>query len=75
MDGFSQCAGAAYIEHPMVAGAAGRYINPMKSNMKRLSLLLMSAVLFAFVGTGCNTTNGLGKDVEKLGDKIQEKSR
>jgi entericidin A len=35
-----------------------------------LVLLLSSAVLF----TGCNTMHGLGKDVEKLGEKVQEKS-
>ena len=46
----------------------------MNANLKRLSLLLVGAVLLALVGTGCNTANGVGKDVEKLGDKIQEKS-
>ncbi len=38
--------------------------------MKRL-IALVSAL--AFVGlAGCNTMQGLGKDVEKTGDKIQE---
>ena len=46
----------------------------MKSNTKPLVLLVLAAVLFAFVGAGCNTANGVGKDVEKLGDKIQDKS-
>ena len=35
-----------------------------------LIVLLSSGVLF----TGCNTMHGLGKDVEKLGEKVQEKS-
>lgn len=26
------------------------------------------------LATGCQTSKGFGKDVEKLGDKIQEKS-
>jgi predicted small secreted protein len=46
----------------------------MNSRIKSLLFLLLGAALFAFVGTGCNTANGVGKDVEKLGDKIQDKS-
>lgn len=46
----------------------------MNSKMKSAALLLIGAVFFAVVGAGCNTSKGLGKDVEKLGDKIQEKS-
>ncbi|HCE09872.1 MAG TPA: entericidin [Oxalobacteraceae bacterium] len=41
--------------------------------MKRITawvLLLSSGLLFA----GCNTMHGLGKDVEKLGEKVQQKS-
>jgi predicted small secreted protein len=48
---------------------------PMKSNIKNVALVLIGAVLFALVGTGCNTSKGFGKDVEKLGDKIQEKAK
>ena len=41
--------------------------------MKRILAL---ASLLAIVGAaaGCNTMQGFGKDVEKTGDKIQEKS-
>lgn len=41
--------------------------------MKRAVALF---VLIAFSGllTACNTMNGLGKDVEHLGDKIQNKA-
>ena len=46
----------------------------MNTRLKRLALLLVGAALLALVGAGCNTANGVGKDVEKLGDKIQEKS-
>ncbi len=46
----------------------------MNSKSKSLLLLLLGAAFFAFVGAGCNTANGLGKDVEKLGDKIQDKA-
>lgn len=36
----------------------------------------MMSLLFAvtFGLAGCNTMHGLGHDVEKVGDKIQEKS-
>ena len=47
----------------------------MNSKNKSLLLLVLGAAFFAVASTGCNTTKGLGKDVEKLGDKIQEKSR
>lgn len=41
---------------------------------KSTALFLFTALVVALIGIGCNTTKGLGKDVEKLGDKIQEKS-
>ena len=46
----------------------------MNSKITKFALLLIAATLFVFSSTGCNTTKGLGKDVEKLGDKIQEKA-
>jgi predicted small secreted protein len=42
----------------------------MKKTMM-LFLLLASGYLMS----GCNTMNGLGKDVERLGEKVQDKSR
>lgn len=39
--------------------------------MKKLVVLIMSIALLA----GCNTINGLGKDVEKLGEKVQGASK
>jgi len=39
-----------------------------------LLLLLAVAVLF-LASTGCQTSKGFGKDVEKLGEKIQEKAK
>jgi len=50
--------------------------------MKNISLGfkrgVLALVLIAFVGsvTGCrNTANGMGKDIEKTGEKIQEKTQ
>lgn len=47
----------------------------MNSSLKRLALLLLAAVSIGFATTACQTSKGFGKDVEKLGDKIQEKSK
>jgi predicted small secreted protein len=40
--------------------------------MKKTTLLLG---LIFFVLAGCNTIHGIGKDFEKLGDKIQDASK
>jgi len=40
--------------------------------MKKTTLLLG---LIFFVLAGCNTIYGIGKDFEKLGDKIQDASK
>lgn len=39
--------------------------------MKKLVVMIMAIALLA----GCNTINGLGKDVEKLGEKVQGASK
>ncbi|MES2934997.1 MAG: entericidin A/B family lipoprotein [Pseudomonadota bacterium] len=36
-----------------------------------LALLVASGYMLA----GCNTMNGLGKDVEKVGEKVQDASK
>jgi len=46
----------------------------MNSTLKQLALLLLTAALLALATTGCQTSKGFGKDVEKLGDKIQDKA-
>ncbi len=35
-------------------------------------LLALFALVFAVLLTGCNTWHGFGKDLEKVGDKIQK---
>ncbi len=35
-------------------------------------LLLLVAAFLAVLGSGCQTANGFGKDVEKAGQGIQE---
>ena len=41
--------------------------------MKRLIALVMAAS-FAMLATACNTMQGVGKDVERGGEKIQKES-
>lgn len=40
----------------------------------RLIQLLLLALFAAFSTAGCNTMQGLGKDTERAGEKIQEKA-
>ena len=40
--------------------------------MGKLILLLMGVLVIAL--TGCNTVAGFGKDLSKVGDKIEKKS-
>lgn len=40
--------------------------------IKRTVVLLFVTALLAIAGSGCNTAHGFGKDVEKVGDKIQK---
>lgn len=47
----------------------------MKQNGKQLALCISIAAL-TFTLLGCkNTANGAGKDIEKAGEKIQEKTQ
>ncbi|MDB5857648.1 MAG: Entericidin [Ramlibacter sp.] len=41
--------------------------------MKKVVVLL--AVAFAFILAGCNTVRGFGQDVQKVGDKIEDKAK
>jgi predicted small secreted protein len=44
----------------------------MSHLFKNTVLLLLVAAFLAVVGSGCQTANGFGKDVEKAGQGIQE---
>jgi predicted small secreted protein len=44
--------------------------------MKKILLAAMLAIYACAVGTGCkHTAHGAGEDIEKVGEKIQEKTR
>jgi entericidin A len=41
-------------------------------HMKRLMALILIALFSAGTLSACNTVKGVGKDVEKVGDKVQD---
>ena len=44
----------------------------MNSSRKILALLLLAFALLSFAGTSCrNTVSGVGRDVEKMGDRVE----
>lgn len=45
----------------------------MRTSRKSICIALLTGLLLA--ATGCNTAQGFGKDVEKTGEKIQQKTR
>jgi len=45
----------------------------MTNKFTKASLLLL-IVAMAFATAACNTTKGLGKDVEKVGEEIQDQA-
>ena len=47
----------------------------MNSSPKAAVLILITLALALFTSTGCQTSKGFGKDVEKLGEKIQDKAK
>ena len=47
----------------------------MKAPFKILATFLLTAAFVALATTGCQTSKGFGKDVEKLGEKIQDKAK
>jgi entericidin A len=42
--------------------------------MKRFSALIVLALLSMAVLSGCNTVKGVGKDVQKVGEKVEDAS-
>lgn len=46
----------------------------MKPSLIRIGAVMLMAAFLAVVISGCQTSKGLGEDVEDLGEKIQEKS-
>ena len=49
--------------------------NFMKTRTVQVLLLATITALSAFLGTGCETMQGAGKDIEKTGNKIQDAAK
>jgi predicted small secreted protein len=43
----------------------------MKSSPHRFILLLLVSALWTAIGSSCNTFRGLGRDIERTGQKIE----
>jgi predicted small secreted protein len=47
----------------------------MENPMKRFLIPLVAALGLAALVAGCNTIEGMGKDIGKAGDKIEEAAK
>lgn len=47
----------------------------MKKTSQRIVLLAIASALAALFGTSCGTVRGVGKDVGKVGEHIEDSSR
>jgi predicted small secreted protein len=54
--------------------APGREYRPQESLMKRIVTLLLLSLFSVAVLSGCNTVKGFGKDVQKVGEKVEDSS-
>jgi predicted small secreted protein len=43
--------------------------------ISKLAFTLISMLAISILFTGCNTAEGLGKDVQNLGDKIEDSAK
>jgi entericidin A len=59
--------------HPTVRPAA--VFSTGGSNMKRLLALMVLSMFSIGMLSGCNTMAGAGKDVQKVGEKVEEKAQ
>lgn len=47
----------------------------MNSSLRHCALFLLAVTFIGLVTSGCQTSKGFGKDVETLGEKIQDKAK
>lgn len=47
----------------------------MKTKQQRITILLLASALVALFGASCSTVRGVGQDVGKAGEHIEDASR
>ncbi len=47
----------------------------MKNPITRPAIIFLAALSALIIGTGCSTVRGVGKDVGKVGDHIEDSTR
>jgi predicted small secreted protein len=47
----------------------------MKTSLKRTIILLIASALAVVFSAGCGTVRGFGRDVENVGENIEESAR
>lgn len=47
----------------------------MKPSLKRTIILILASVLAVVFSAGCGTVRGFGRDVETVGENIEESAR
>jgi entericidin A len=69
------------VRKPVAAAMAGarcfhltQRTRPKESVMKRTVALMLMALFSIAALSGCNTVNGFGKDVQKVGEKVEDAS-
>jgi predicted small secreted protein len=55
-------------------GGGDQITKKNREYMKKLILAFLLGAVFVVVGSGCHTAHGFGEDMQKAGDKIQEKT-
>jgi entericidin B len=75
----SKDARRATVKTPSAGGRTARsfagHCVVMNSFRKASLFSLLAALLSTFFVTGCNTMSGVGKDVERAGEKIQQNAK
>lgn len=56
-------------------GVRNTHANTMKSRNKTNILLLLAAAIAALMSTACGTVRGFGRDVENVGENIEQSAR
>jgi predicted small secreted protein len=64
-----------HVRGPAMAGLPGNRPTHEEKHMKRLFALLLLAMFSMSTLTACNTMAGAGKDVQKVGEKVEDKAQ